>query len=244
MAKKLFKVLIELYELVISQRKDDRIGRVVSTGSLKIDDLIEIAKLRRSDISPQLMRAVYDILREVALEEICNSKQVEFGLTYNRLGVSGIFIGDHPSWDSKVNSLSLVSIATAEVREALANSIEVEILGMAQSGTFINTLTDVASGEINARITPGGGVNLSGVRIKIAGEASGVGLHLTEINTETVTDIPSASVLINEPSRITFIVPADLPAGDYRLSLITQFARNVPLKEPRMYVFDYILVCG
>jgi hypothetical protein len=244
MAKKLFKVLIELYELVITQRKDDRIGRIVSTGSLKIDDLIEIAKSRRSDISPQLMRAVYDILREVALEEVCNSKNVEFGLTHNRIGVNGVFIGDHPSWDSTVNSLSLVSIATAEVRETLTNNIEVEILGMAQSGVFINTLTDVASGEINARITPGGGVNLSGVKIKIAGEASGVGLHLTEINTETVRDIPLTSVLVNEPSKITFIVPADLPAGDYRLSLITQFASGSVLKEPRTYVFDYILVCG
>jgi hypothetical protein len=243
MAKKFFKVLIELYDSVLTQRKDDRVGRAVSTGSMKIDDLIEIAKSRRSDISPQLMRAVYDILREVALEEVCNLKHVEFGLTHNRIGVNGIFIGDHPSWDSAVNSLSLVSVAAADVREAITG-IEVEILGMAQSGTFINTLTDVASGEVNSRITPGGGVNLAGARIRIAGDAPGIGLYLTEIKTETVTKIPTTSMLANEPSKITFIVPADLPAGDYRLSLVTQFAHSGMLKEPRTYVFDYVLACN
>jgi hypothetical protein len=40
---KLFKVFVELYELLLTTQKDDRSGRVVSTGSLKIDDLIQIA---------------------------------------------------------------------------------------------------------------------------------------------------------------------------------------------------------
>jgi hypothetical protein len=242
MAKK-FKVLIELYELLFTARKDDRSGRVISTGSLKIDDLIAIAVTRRSDINAVTMKASYEILKEIALEEVCNSNHVEFGLTHNSLGVDGIFIGDHPAWDSKVNRLSLLGVATAEVRNAIKD-IEVEVLGMAQSGLFINSLTDVASGEVNARITPGGGVNLTGVKIKIAGEAPGVGLHLTEINTETVTEIPATSILINEPSKITFIVPANLPAGDYKLSITTQFAHSSLLNEPRTYVFDYVLACN
>jgi hypothetical protein len=48
---KVFKVIVELYDLLITARKDDRFGRVVSTGSLKIDDLIAIAVTRRSDIN-------------------------------------------------------------------------------------------------------------------------------------------------------------------------------------------------
>ncbi|MDR1594946.1 MAG: DUF4469 domain-containing protein [Prevotellaceae bacterium] len=241
MSKK-FKVLIELYDLVLTPRKDDRTGRVVSTGSVKIDDLIAIAA-KRSDISPELMKAVYDLLKGVALDEIRSLKHVEFGLTHNRLGCDGIFIGDHPAWDPNVNSLYLVSTATAEVREAVKDA-ELEILGMASSGTYINTLTDAVSGKVNTCITQGGGVNLSGVRVKIAGEAEGVGLHLTEINTGAVTDIPKTSVLINDPSSLTFIVPADLPAGDYKLSLTSQFAHGAMLKEPRTYTFDYVLICN
>ncbi|MDR1583730.1 MAG: DUF4469 domain-containing protein [Prevotellaceae bacterium] len=242
MSKRIFKVFVELYELVFTSRKD-RIGRVVSTGSMKIDDLIAIAVSRRSDISPQLMRAVYDILRNIAIEEVCKSKHVEFGLSYNKLSSNGTFIGDHPAWDDKINSLSLLSVASADVREII-KEIEVEVLGMASSGICINLLTDVVSGEVNSRITPGGGVNLAGVKIKIAGDAENVGLHLTEIVTGTITDIPITSVLVNAPSKLTFIVPPDLPTGDYKLSITTQFSHAVMLKEPRTYLFDYVLACN
>ncbi|MDR1120117.1 MAG: DUF4469 domain-containing protein [Dysgonamonadaceae bacterium] len=239
---KLFKVLVELYELLLTTRKDDRSGRVVSTGSLRIDDLIAIAVSRRSDINAATMKASYEILKEVVLEEVCGAKQVEFGLSHYGLGVNGVFIGDHPVWDGKTHSLILHASATAEARMALKN-IEVDVLGMAQSGIFINSLTDVVSGEINTRLTPGGSVNLAGARIKIAGDAPNIGLHLTEINTGTITDIPATSVPVNDPSRIIFIVPTDLPAGDYKLSIITQFSHSTLLKEPRTCVFDYILSC-
>jgi hypothetical protein len=241
---KIFKIFVELYELLFTARKDDRSGRVVSTGSLKIDDLIAIAINRRSDINAVTMKASYEILREVALEEVRNAKRVEFGLTHNGLGVDGVFIGDHPTWDKDKHSLTLIATAAADVRQALKN-IEVEVLGMASSGIFINSLTDVVSGEINARLTPGGGVKLSGSKIKVVGEVEGVGIHLTEISSEEVFTIPTTSIIDNEPSKITFIVPADLPAGDYKLSITTQFSHTASLlKEPRTYVFDYVLQCN
>jgi hypothetical protein len=145
MAKK-FKALVELYDLVFTARKDYRTGRIVSTGSVKIADLIAVAS-KRSDISPQVMRAVYDLLRGVALEEVCSMKHVEFGLTHNRIGCEGIFIGDHPAWYPKENSLSLISVAAADVRETISKDVDVEVLGMASSGTYINSLTDAVSGR-------------------------------------------------------------------------------------------------
>jgi hypothetical protein len=241
---KLFKVFVELYELLLTARKDDRSGRVVSTGSLKIDDLIAIAVTRRSDINAVTMKAVYGILREIALEEVCNAKHVEFGLAYNSLGVEGVFIGDHPTWDREKDHLVFVSTAAADVRQALKN-IEVEILGMASSGIFINSLTDIVSGEINTRLTPGGGVKLVGSKMKLVGASADVGIHLKEINTEAVVNIPATSILDNEPSKMLFIVPANLPAGDYKLSITTQFANHtIQLKEPRTYTFDYVLECN
>ncbi|MDR0668142.1 MAG: DUF4469 domain-containing protein [Prevotellaceae bacterium] len=240
---KIFKVFIELYALLFTARRDDRWGRVVPTGSLNVDDLIAIAVTRRSDINAVTMKAAYEILKEVALEELCNAKLVEFGLAHNRLSVSGVFVGDHPVWNRHEQSLQLLATATAEVRNAIGN-IAVEVLGMAQSGLYINSLTDVTSGDVNTRITPGGGVNLAGVKIKIAGDTSDIGLFLTEINTGTVTRIPMTSIPVNDPSKITFIVPPDLSAGDYRVSIVTQYLPNATfLKTPRTYLFDPILAC-
>jgi hypothetical protein len=159
------------------------------------------------------MKAAYEILKEVALEEVYNAKQVEFGLSRYGLKVTGVFTGNHPAWKDGERHLVLGAVATVEARETV-KTIAVEVIGMAASGAYINTLTDAISGETDAVITAGGAVNLTGVKIRIAGDAPGVGLHLTEINGDAAVDIPSTSIAVNEPSRITFIVPASLPAGD------------------------------
>ena len=179
---KLFKIIVELYDLVITKRKDDRYGRVVSMGSLKADDLIALAVARRTDLSPELIRAAYNLLKGIALEEVCNGKNVEFGLSHYSLVSEGIFIGDHAHWDTEVNKLMISSVSTLEARKALEN-IEVEVRGMASSGLCINKVTDVASGEDNERLTPGGAVNMTGVKIRIAGDSPDNGIFLTEINT-------------------------------------------------------------
>jgi hypothetical protein len=208
-----------------------------------LDDLIRIAVARRTDLNAATLKASYEILRSIAIEKVTSDASVEFGLGYNTLAVNGPFIGDHPQWDDSKNSLSLQTIPAADMRNAIKNTT-VHIRGMASSGTFVNTLTDVSSGEVNARLTPGGGVNLTGNKIKIAGNAIEVGIRLINQATDEVTEIPATSILINEPSKVTFIVPADLPVGDYRLSLTTQFSNSATLlKEPRTYLFDYVLAC-
>ncbi len=54
--------------------------------------------------------------------------------------------------------------------------------------------------------------------------------------------IPMKSVMVNKPSQIYFVVPANLPAGDYKLSLTTQYSPSgTKLKAGRTYLFDYIL---
>jgi hypothetical protein len=243
--KKVWKVIVELYDLLLTKRKDDRFGRVVSTGSLKKDELIAVAVKQRTDLNAATLNAAYEILKEVALDEICNGKLVEFGLAHFGLGVKGTFYGDHAAWNSDEDSLILLATATLETRNAL-KEIAVDVRGMAQSGIYVNTLTDVVSGEVNARITPGGAVNLTGVKIKVTGDAEkGVGLFLTDVNGGNPRKVPDGMIAINEPSKITFVVPTDLPAGDYKLSITTQFTSGaIPLKEPRTYVFNYVLACG
>ena len=118
----------------------------------------------------------------------------------------------------------------------------VDVRGMASSGLFINSATDVTSGEVNSRLTPGGGVNLTGSKIKIDGDNPAIGIYLVNQSTSDSIVVPKTSLLVNDPSKITFIVPATLVNGDYKLSIVTQFSTSGSfLKEPRGYTFDYIL---
>jgi hypothetical protein len=241
MANEKNSVVVELYDLTITDKKDDRFGRVVTSKSLNEDDLIRLAVSRRTDLNASTIRASLDILKEVAVEEIANGASVYFGLGYFSLLVNGVFVGDHAKWDSAQHSLHVKATASVELRNTV-KGIHVNVLGMAQSGLVINTVMDVASGEENTRLTPGGGVNLAGARIRIVGDSADNGIRLTEQTSGAVTAIPATAILVNEPSKVSFIVPADLPAGDYKLSLTTQYSHgSTLLKDPRTYVFDYVL---
>jgi hypothetical protein len=237
-------IQVELFELPITERKDDRCGRVISAGSLSETDLINRAVARRTDLSAATMRASMDTLKEVAIESVASGYSVKFWVAYLSTEVKGIFIGDHAKWDSKEHRLAVHVAPTAEVRNAV-KSVTVHVRGMASSGTIINTLTDVASGEVNSILTPSGGVNLTGSKIKIAGSDPSVGIHLIRQDNGEIISIPSNSILVNAPSKVSFILPSTLYSGDYKLQIVTQFSTAATqLKEPRTCLFDYILNCN
>jgi hypothetical protein len=50
---------------------------------------------RRTDLNPVTLKASFEILKDIALEEVLNGVSVTFGLAHFSLGVNGIFIGDH-----------------------------------------------------------------------------------------------------------------------------------------------------
>jgi len=234
-------VIVELHDLMLTERKDDRFGRVVTSKSLNEDDLIKLVLTRRTDLSATTIKASIELVKEVAITELANGASVKFGLGYFNLTVNGVFIGDNASWDSSQHSLTVNATPTAEVREAV-KATSVNVRGMAASGLFVNSVTDVTTGTVNSRLTPGGGVNLSGSRIKIDGSDPEVGIHLINQQTSAVIAIPPTSLLVNEPSKLTFVVPATLPDGDYKLSVCTQYSPSIKLlSEARTYVFDYVL---
>ncbi len=98
-------------------------------------------------------------------------------------------------------------------------------------------VTDITSGEINAILTPGDGVNVTGSKIKIAGGHPGNGLYLMPQAEEgNEIPVPKTSILNNGPSKIVFIMPAHLPAGEYKLKIITRFTTGaVMFKGLRTY---------
>ena len=147
-------VNVELYDMPLTNRPDDRFGRVVTKSSLNEDDLINMAVSERTDLNPATLRSSMEILRNIAQRRIANGDTVAFGLAYFGLEVKGMFIGDDARWDSKRHSLSVRATPTAGLRKVI-REVTVNMRGMARTGTVINTVTDVASKEVNSRLTPG-----------------------------------------------------------------------------------------
>lgn len=233
--------MVELFDLPLTDRKDDRFGRVITRKSLTIDDLVKIAVSRRTDLNPVTLTSAMELIKNVALDELTNGASVNFGLCHLSLGVQGVFLGDNAKWDPSQHTISIRSVPTAEVRN-LVKQTNVNVRGMAASGIAINSLTDVASGEVNSRLTPGGGVNLTGTKIKVEGDDASVGITLTNVATQAVITIARNAILVNDPSKISFVVPANLPNGDYTIAINTQYCGSGrTLKEVRVGTYDNIL---
>jgi hypothetical protein len=215
-------VLVELYRSTITDREDDRFGNLVATGAATVDDLISDARLRGTDLSPHTLRAAYELLRAAALERILRGHRVEFGLSRYSLEPAGVFTGDDARWDPRRHRLTVTVRPSLELRNAL-KSVEVKVIGMAQSTNVINAVFDVVTAQSNTRLTPGGMAHLTGRKIRISGQDPASGLFLRRLPDGQPVRIPPEAIGANGPARITFVVPADLLPGEYELSIVTQY---------------------
>ena len=88
------------------------------------------------------------------------------------------------------------------------------------------------SGLFNA--TAGANLTLTGKNIKVVGDDPSVGITLTD-SEGAETRIKAGAIGLNQPSKLIFLVPATLAAGDYTLTITTQFGGNSNslLKTPR-----------
>ena len=80
-------------------------------------------------------------------------------------------------------------------------------------------MTDVSTGTQNGKLPPGGGLVGTGNRIKIAGEeGKAVGFFFVNAKDETETAVPMTSLIRNDPSAFSLIIPA-LADGSYYLEV-------------------------
>lgn len=229
------QVLVELQDFPLTDDKNLRIGHVVTTRSVNEEELVRIAVARRSDLNASTLRAAYEILREVAEEELVNGASVTFGFGHSRLDVSGLFNSDDTQWDPDKHRLFLLSTPHARMRQLMKQTL-VKVRGKATVGPIINTITDVTTRDTNNVLTIGGMVNMTGTRMKIAGPSPENGIYLTHLDSGVSTFLPAAALAVNLPRSITFTVPASLEPGNYQLTIKTQFVHSQKyLKNPRTY---------
>jgi hypothetical protein len=235
-------VIVELFDNPLTERTDDRYGRVINVASISEDTLIKRAIGHGYNGNADSMYAAYQAMKHEALNAIVRGEVVHFGLGYVTLDVEGVFIGDVPEWNPEKHKLVASITATKELRETLKVT-PVHIIGMAPDRAAIAQVTDVTTGKVNELLTPGGMVNIKGARIRIEGDDPAVGLFLTSQDTRQAEQIPATAIGMNDPSKVMFVVPATLAAGSYLMSIVTQVTTNPKhlLNAPRTITFNQIL---
>lgn len=142
-------------------------------------------------------------------------------------------------FDSKKHSV-LFQFNQGELLRNEIPTIEVEVMGVAEVGSFIGQVTDVKTGTINEMLTPNRNLKISGSKLKLAGENPAVGIYFINQATNESVKVEASDIVTNSPSELLIVIP-QLAAGSYRLEVVTQYAVSSLLKEPRKTEFEKIL---
>lgn len=204
-----------------SLRNEDIAQRIVSEGSeIKYDTLLSIINQHDRIIREALMDG-YSVL----------TKTCQYTPR-----VTGTWIGSSAKFDPEKHKVTLDITLSSEMRESLSH-VGVEVLEVKESGARIGLVTDTFTGLSDGTITPGDDIRIEGEKIRVAGEAEGVGVFF--VDSEGKTTAVTRRFTQNDPKCILARVPAELTGGTYTLRIVTQFSNtSTMLKEPRTIEYE------
>lgn len=208
---------------------EDMILVPVSNGSADEQRIIAEMKAEDSGLRTETILHVFNLQKRVIKRLLMSGVSVNTGLYYANVSFRGII--EQSAWNPAKNSIVVNFNVGADLREAIKNTT-VSIIGEKGSVLYIAGMEDTSTHAMDATATAGRGFVVTGSQLKIAGEDASVGITLT--NSEgVVTKVTPDMWIQNDPSRLSFIIPAGLADGSYELKLTTQYSRSRMLKAPR-----------
>lgn len=219
----------------LTEDPNDYTAQVSSSGSVGVQDVIDELVKEGVELKRETIVDVITRFNRKSADMVLSGYNVNTGLVYMRSIIKGAFYGK--TWNPEVNSVYVSITQGLELRNAVAETT-VEILGEQADPLEIVSLTDQTTGKTDGTLTKGRNAELKGSYLKIAGDNPSCGISFQNVDTEVITKLEAADIVLNEPSRLLIFVPAALVAGEYELTVSTQFSGGgKPLNQPRSVTF-------
>jgi len=147
----------------------------------------------------------------------------------------------YPNYLPKADGAYIARTDNEAALRELAQTIHVEIEGMADLNGYIGEFIDYDEESINTLYVPGDQFAIHGHKIKVAGDDPGVGIFFVPVDDPTKA-VRVTRVAENTASKITGITPKTKYPHN-RIEIITQFAGSggIQLKTPRVITSHFIL---
>lgn len=228
---------VELRENKITERTDDYTASVKTFSDTKSLEYIakEIVRERteyRLDTILSIMKLVEEKIRHILYSGYpVMTENVRFSPT-----ITGSFDSHGELLDDKGMKCGVNVTVNQIVKDGLAG-VKLYIDSVQElGGAKIDRVKDLTTGKTDGTVTPGGMVEVTGSKIKCLNEdGSGIGHFRLYNESESAEEVKVLGV--NDPSKIIFIFPTGLLAGNYRLEIETYFSNtSTMLKNPRTLV--------
>lgn len=216
---------------VTKDNTEDVILVPVSIGAADEERIISEMMAEDSGLRRETILHVHELEKRVVRRLLMSGYSVNAGLYYASTSFRGVI--ENSAWNPQKNSITVNFQMGADLRQAIKNTT-VNIIGEKGSAIYIGGVSDAATRAQDATATAGRAFTLTGRNLRVAGTAEGVGITLTS-ESGAVTRVTDDLFVVNDPSKVIFIIPATLADGTYRLRLTTQYGGNnkTLLKSPR-----------
>ncbi|MDR3260469.1 MAG: DUF4469 domain-containing protein, partial [Tannerella sp.] len=211
-----------LYKNTLTPDPNDYIIRALSERTLNIRQICESASTRGGAGIPvaAMEHAVNLWLQEMAYQ-LCDGFTINTGWFTGTVHIKGVCNSPNERYDPKKHTLVFEFHQGSLLRKEIPG-IEVEFLGVADSGGHIAQVIDVKSGSVNDLLTPGYNLRITGDKLKIAGDHASIGISFRNPATDKLTQIAPSDIVVNNPSELIIRLP-ELDKGTYQLEIVTQF---------------------
>ena len=173
---------------------------------------------------------------EEAVYQLLDGYAVSFGYFSIHPNVGGTFDSDKEAHDHKKHPVTFRFRALSKLRQ-LAEKINVEIEGIANTNGYILEFTDVITGAVNDTFTLMNEFIITGYRLKVAGDDPSVGVFFRNTATNALTK--AHSLAENTTSKLIGICPGVI-SGTYKIVIKTQYTGGgALLKEVRTIESDF-----
>ena len=226
-----------LIENLLTDAPNDYMAQVQEVKSHNIDSITEKMLQGGSTITKTDTLAVLNAFFEVVSQITREGETVNTDLFKTRLSLSGVFDSAADTYDATQHSIRINALPGRLLTEP-ARQIspqKVEATGLLP---HILQVKDSVSGSVNENLTSGGVVEITGSRLKIAGEDTANGVWFVP---ETGDALKAATLVYNKPARLIVIAPV-LAASSYTLEIKTQYGGGgTLLRTTRTGSFDKTL---
>ena len=229
-----------LYENFLTDNPDDFSAKVISERTLGVREICTMAIKRGgapSTVDAMEVNATL-FLKEMAYQ-MMDGFAVNTGYFTANAQVRGVFNNRNEAFNPKKHSVLFRFNQGDLLRKEIPN-IQVQVMGVGETGIIISHVVDSKTGSVNDLLTPGGVLKIKGGKLKIAGDHPEVGVFF-EDEAANRTQVEMNDIIMNKPAELMVQIPA-LPAGKYRLAIRTQFSgSSTLLKDVRVNIYEKVL---
>jgi hypothetical protein len=231
--KNILKVWLRRLELTADPNDFSAVMSYMGRASMKT--IIDAMMAEGIEQKRETIEAIVNRYNRKSAEFALNGWTVDTGLVYMRAIVSGAIYGK--KLDSARNSVYVSVTQGADIRREAAQT-QVEVLGEMPNVMYILQVTNMQTKAPDGTLTRGRNALVEGAYLRVAGDDPSIGVYLVNADNDAETKLDDDLLVTNDPSKL-LLIPADLPAGSYRLKVITQFTgAGKLLKAPREAIFD------